>query len=50
MRVKIVSQGYHSTKKPRGTVGRAEIIINGVDSSRQERGYNIVVIDEKTGM
>ena len=48
--VKIVSQGYFSPNKPAGTVGIAYIYVNGKDYSKKKRGYNVVVVDEKTGI
>ena len=47
MRVKIRSE---ACKDPnRVGCGIATITVNGVDKSRRRRGYNIVVLNEKTG-
>ena len=45
-----MSQGYFSPNKPAGTVGIANIYVNGKDYSKKKRGYNVVVVDETTGM
>lgn len=49
MQVKIKSEGCNDPTIAAGTCGITTIEVNGVDYSRKRRGYNIVVLNEKTG-
>ena len=47
--VKIESQGCNDQNIPAGTCGVTKLEVNGVDKSRKQRGYNVVVVNEQTG-
>ena len=49
VQVRIKSEGCNDPTIAAGTCGTTNIEVNGVDRSRKRRGYNIVVVNERTG-
>lgn len=45
----IRSEGCDDPGKTQGTCGVAYIFVNGKDHSPGNRGYNVVIVDAKTG-
>ena len=45
----IRSEGCDDPRKTQGTCGVAYIFVNGKNHSPGNRGYNVVIVDDKTG-
>ena len=49
MDIHIKSEGCEDPKRTKNTCGFAYIEVNGMDLSPRGRGFNVVVVDDRTG-